>query len=241
MGLDGVELIMETEDRFGIAIDDSEYAELRTVGDLYRIVLSKLGPPDSRRTNSEPTSCPSVLPFLATRRAIMSLSGAKREDVRPSSSLRTLLPLTRRRERWMELGRMTQIELPELRLPGFLRDSCVLATLMVCTSLIGWCFVLGANWVTVGFGASCLICFAVYKLTQPLAVVFPASCITIGDIVRHASPPAYASQWVRRQPSLASAPDAVWADLVALVADQLCVAKDEIQPTSRFIEDLRVG
>lgn len=34
MGLDGVEMIMEVEDEFGITIPDSDASEMRTVGDL---------------------------------------------------------------------------------------------------------------------------------------------------------------------------------------------------------------
>jgi hypothetical protein len=45
MGLDTVELILRTEEIFGITLPDNECAQIRTVGDLYRLVLSKLDLP----------------------------------------------------------------------------------------------------------------------------------------------------------------------------------------------------
>lgn len=42
MGLDTVELVLRTEDVFGIDLPDEECAQIITVGDLYRAVLSKL-------------------------------------------------------------------------------------------------------------------------------------------------------------------------------------------------------
>ena len=42
MGLDTVELFLRTEETFLIDLPDEECAQLRTVGDLYRAVLSKL-------------------------------------------------------------------------------------------------------------------------------------------------------------------------------------------------------
>jgi acyl carrier protein len=38
MGLDVVELVMRTEEEFGITIDDSSASRIRTVGDLYHAI-----------------------------------------------------------------------------------------------------------------------------------------------------------------------------------------------------------
>jgi acyl carrier protein len=42
MGLDLVELVMQTEEVFGITIPDAEAAQASTVGGLYGLVLAKL-------------------------------------------------------------------------------------------------------------------------------------------------------------------------------------------------------
>jgi hypothetical protein len=43
MGLDAVEIIMRAEELFAITIEDREAATVRTVGDFYRLICSKLG------------------------------------------------------------------------------------------------------------------------------------------------------------------------------------------------------
>jgi acyl carrier protein len=42
MGLEAVEIVLRTEEFFGVAITDEEAAAVRTVGDLYSLVCSKL-------------------------------------------------------------------------------------------------------------------------------------------------------------------------------------------------------
>ena len=45
MGLDTVELVLRTEEVFGISLPDEECEQIVTVGDLYRLVLTKLNLP----------------------------------------------------------------------------------------------------------------------------------------------------------------------------------------------------
>lgn len=42
MGLDAVEIVLRAEEFFGVAIQDEEAVAVRTVGDLYCLVCSKL-------------------------------------------------------------------------------------------------------------------------------------------------------------------------------------------------------
>jgi hypothetical protein len=42
MGLDAVEIVLRTEDLFAITLSDEEAAAVRTVGDFYRLICTKL-------------------------------------------------------------------------------------------------------------------------------------------------------------------------------------------------------
>jgi hypothetical protein len=46
MGLDGLELILEVEESFGISISDDEAAKIDNVGKFYETILSKLPAPE---------------------------------------------------------------------------------------------------------------------------------------------------------------------------------------------------
>jgi hypothetical protein len=45
MGLDTIEVVLCVEEVFGLSLPDDECGRIVTVGDLYRLVLSKLGLP----------------------------------------------------------------------------------------------------------------------------------------------------------------------------------------------------
>ncbi len=56
MGLDAVEIVLRTEELFAIAINDEEGASVRTVGDFYKLICTKL--------NVVPLSSPATSPRL---------------------------------------------------------------------------------------------------------------------------------------------------------------------------------
>lgn len=49
MGLDFVELVMAIEENFGIMIPDEEAGRVETVGDLYKLVISKMQQTSDKR------------------------------------------------------------------------------------------------------------------------------------------------------------------------------------------------
>jgi acyl carrier protein len=70
MGLDAVEIVLRTQEFFGIAIEDQEAAAVRTVGDLYRLICSKLelqalASPQTSKTLPKVTEKEKAFLFLA--------------------------------------------------------------------------------------------------------------------------------------------------------------------------------
>lgn len=74
MGLDTVEIILTTEEVFSIDLPDEECGRVITVGDLYRLVLTKLGIPSSEQEgtaaessgrNRLPDQFPNLEPWTA--------------------------------------------------------------------------------------------------------------------------------------------------------------------------------
>ena len=83
MGLDGVEMVMATEERFGITISDAEAELIRTPGMLIDLVVSKV------HLNSE-RFCRSQRAFYLLRRALHTTFGIERSAIRPRSQIRML-------------------------------------------------------------------------------------------------------------------------------------------------------
>lgn len=66
MGLDTVEIILETEQRFAIELPDAECATILSVGDLYRLVLRKLDLPYAPAKDVEPIGFARQARFLSS-------------------------------------------------------------------------------------------------------------------------------------------------------------------------------
>src|SRR4051812_19150164 len=83
MGLDTVELIMETEDEFNFHLPDADAETIRTVGDLVDYVLNRLRP-------GPPPPCATARAFFNFRHVIMSVCGESYRSIRPSTRIGTI-------------------------------------------------------------------------------------------------------------------------------------------------------
>jgi len=92
MGLDLVELVMQTEETFAFTIPNEDAEEVRTVGDLYRLTLARLEIPYEpaqldaryhRRAITEPWSAPLV--WATLRHVIVEQLQVEEDEIREES------------------------------------------------------------------------------------------------------------------------------------------------------------
>ncbi|MCG6154809.1 hypothetical protein [Rubinisphaera margarita] len=237
MGLDYVEVIMEIEDLFQIEIDDEACAPIRTVGDLYEVVLEKL---DQQREAAQATGgCPTIPPFLNIRNAIVSLAPVERKNVRPSSRLEDLLPENQRILLWRELQQRLQLPLPPLVLPDSLRTGLLTVSLVVfLTATVLLIAAGGSNGFALAVSLMVIVTCLLYLGTRPLTTTFPSGCTTVADIVRRVRPPYHPSN---RLTPIPTDRNQIWQLVVQTVAETLNEPASNIEPQTRFYEDLHCG
>jgi acyl carrier protein len=248
MGLDGVELLMEVEDEFGITIDDdAPPAEGDvTVGDLYRHILEKLRAKGEVLGPDASAKCLSSAAFYVFRRGLCDEFGLDRQRVRPSTRMEDLVPKADRRRRWRALSMRLGLDLPKLERAPAMLTAIRCSTVAVFAA--GFAF-LYAGWIppmavwaltggSIGFAVIAL------ALTGPLAIHFPRATQTVRGMVLRvlatnlkkiagAPPPQAAKRRLH--------PDEVWEMLRSIVVEQLDIPPEEVTKKARFYKDLGVG
>jgi hypothetical protein len=100
MGLDGVELVMELENEFGITIPDSEASRITTVGQTVSYIVRLLWDQRPR----EPWVCPSSRLFYQLRDSLGAIYGIARSAVRPSVRIGDLVTSRMGRGEWNDVA-----------------------------------------------------------------------------------------------------------------------------------------
>lgn len=108
MGLDVVELVMETEDRFETSIPDMFAERIQTVGDLHAFLMNRIRWLDSHR-------CTTAAMFYPIRKLLVATYGAIRSDVRPATQLTDLVTNSVRYRFWHDVQSQLLTTLPRLQ------------------------------------------------------------------------------------------------------------------------------
>ena len=228
MGLDGVELIMEVEDEFGITIPDSDAAEMRTVGDLVTLCFDRIHATKTMR-------CPSMPCFLSLRRLVREVRNDPELKLRPGDVVEDLLKVTERKRLWRRLPELLDSAPRELRRPPWFRKTLVVVVLAFPVALLVVCpwraeFMLLIWMATFGFG------ILLNLLTLRFRTRTPSGYDTLGDITKR-----MVGLQIATNPPDRDDYESVFAIVKQLVVDQLGVEYDEVVPGARFVEDLGVG
>jgi acyl carrier protein len=226
MGLDGVELVMEAEDEFGIDLPDAECERVRTVRDFVDLVERHL------RFVLE-SSCPGRELFDRLRAAWAEEPELDGVRLRPRTSFsdfsRSLAGWWARPRLW-ESARRAGVGFPRLRRPAVV-DVLVL-------SLFG---ILAAATVAVAvIGRSPALCFALLVEAWCAAMVLstlrrgmPPGVVTLGDAVR-------GCRQMRAHEATELSRGEIEARVIRLVGEQLEIDMDKINLESRLVEDLNM-
>jgi acyl carrier protein len=240
MGLDAVEIILRTEDEFSIAVGDDEAAVVRTVGDLYNLVLSKL---------DITPGCLTSKAFYITRRALVNCLQIPRRSIRPATPLGPLLPDETRRTQWQQICKQIGLATPPLRIPGAVKQHLYISTFFV-SSAIAAALCIAGLWR--GWWAASVIVLSVVlwvalsvastsvaeRMSSPrLATELPAD--TAGELARVVLSMNYEHFAPPEAPTKPTNED-VWRRLVDIICDQLQVDGAEVVPNARFVDDLGV-
>lgn len=234
MGLDGVELVMECEDEFGISIPDAEASHVRTVADLHGVIMRLRG----ERRREPVRGCRSAAVFYRARRALVG-RGVARERVRPGVTLRELMPRRRDvRRRYESLrsvlaGAMPRAERSPIGQAGMESALAVLAC--VAGASAAWAWTAVGPWAGAGVGAASAVAMlaAWGWLDSWVCTRVPVLDATVGELVRDQV--AAVSGWGAELEAAE-----VFARLRAIVSEQLGVPIADVVPGARFVEDLRM-
>jgi acyl carrier protein len=119
MGLESVEIILLAEEEFGMDFPDEDLGEIRTTRQFADYIFA--------RRHQDVVHCQSQAAFYHLRRALVTLTGVPRRQLRPDMRIAGLLPQKGIRAQWKALGRAINAKrMPRLRV----RRSCWLIPLV---------------------------------------------------------------------------------------------------------------
>ncbi len=225
MGLDGIELIMDIEDEFGIEIPDHDIDRLETVGAMAAYVFEKV-------RKAERSTCRTAHTFYQVRRELMEMLGLPRRSMRPRVKVADLVPTWRRRDVWRRL-RSVRIKPPRMELPNGVALAAILVVL-IGASFIALEYDAAPTW---GFLCSVLTLGVLAWLTaRPFEVCLPSGVTTLGDLSIAATP---------MEPEAATVGDISHSEVATrlrqIISRNLNVPTEELHDGVEFARDLNVG
>jgi acyl carrier protein len=233
MGLDLVELVLYTEETFGIQIDDAEASQIHTPGELADYVAARI-----LRGEGGAAPCLSQTRFYRLRSVLMEILDAPREKIRPKTPLAELMQADHRLpERWKRLSAALTIsrfpfplsrpELPPALQAGVMAVNGGAPLLFLCCALAArWSFPqtlvpLFLLWIGT--------LFLTDRLTRQKRTRLPRKFATVAALLPHVHIPPASPAWTRA---------AILGELIRMTSAQSGVPVDEIREDTRFVEDL---
>jgi len=219
-------VVQKLEEEFGVMLPDDELTSVRTAGQLYRLIQLEL------TTQPNP---PPALAFHRLRLALQADSRTSRTVLRPSTPLALIFPRALRQEQWKHLANSTNLTLPPLRLPRWLRDQVRIATGLAAAGSFAGMVLLTRPDGLLWFPPLLMAAFAglvtyrvLFVVTQPLVLEYPVK--TLSELAQTLVE-TYPEQFLG--PGLpADSPEAAWQRFIQTLGRELCVDPVDIHADS---------
>ena len=237
MGLDGVELVMATEEEFGIAITDDESGDIGTVGDLYSLVLKKMHRISLRR-------CLSASVFYRIRSYMISHLGIPRNRITLDREMKDIAPEEIRHEIYLNMKHELGLRIPQLELPASLEKYLLYLTIFSPFAMVLLIAIAPGRIFSEMSAyshhmplylviASLMIPFSLYGLARRYALCFAGHCPTLRDMVKATTAINYGRAWSHRIND-----GEIWERIRRIVSEHLGVEPGRVTPEAHFIKDL---
>lgn len=225
MGLDGVEIVMAVEERFGIEISNQEAERIITPRELIDLVLTKV-------IAADVATCLSRRAFYAIRRSIVQEMKCDRNAVRPDSSLESLIPRKDRGHHWALLQRRVAVR----RWPQLCKSiRTICAAALLGAGVFYWFFLRELHPTfrfPLAIGAAVVVVGSIFS-SRSLKVEFPVTVRTVGELAQFL---------VGQAPELFEPEGRKWArgEVAAVVREIVTevIGCNNYTEDSRFVEDL---
>jgi hypothetical protein len=228
LGEDTWELFEAVEASFCVDLGDYEVLCGRSIKELAEEINERAKFPTKEK-------CLSAVSFYKLRRTFGALFNIPRSAIRPSTSLRELLPWRSRRSRWRQIEKHLGLRLPRLAYPtwALVLSLFAPAALLIVLKLS---FGLPLNPIVI-FLLSLSLAIPAIVAFSPFARVIPCEEPTLGGLAKVILAKNY-SAFASGQGG-SSASDMLSA-LQQLVATQTGRRLDEISPEARIPQDLNI-
>lgn len=229
MGLDGVTLVMEVEDHFGITLQDSSAERILTVGDLVELIHGRL-------MAAQDSYCPTLSTFLKLRATVRAFTGDKILRIRPRDKIIETLTATQRCELWKRLEDLLGTFPRPLRRPPALRTALEISAAVFLITALVTAAAIDFRVFPLTLAVAALTIYSLHVFTVRFRVTPPSGWETFGDVTIK----IIGTTMATKQLNLRTIED-VFDELRPIIVETLGVDISEVVLTARFIEDLDVG
>ena len=229
MGIDAVELVIEVEDHFGIAITDAEAAEVRTVGDLVALIHSRIEAGRRHR-------CATLTSFLHVRRAVRKTTGDPTLRVRTDTRLSELLTPSQRKRLWKALRTSSGVILPPLCRPEMLHYTLVSLSMMLFLAAFVVAVAIDVVMLPLTLALAAVAAIVLNLATKRFRTVPPDDLATCGALAKRLVGLTVATKQLTLETT-----DAILHELQPIIAEQLGVDRAKVTLSASFANDLGMG